>query len=444
MAQGFREQSIVRVLRLRHGCFWRIKKQIKQNQNTLTHEKPHDKGNKMQYVIIGSGVAGTTAAANIRKFDNKGKIIIISDEPYPLYSRIRLPEFLSNAVDDKGLIIKKDTWYIDNRVDLVLNTAVTDIDVPGKKVILSDSTTIKYDRLLIATGGLSFVPPIPGTDKKGVFTLRTLNDAIAIKEFAKKSNNRVILIGGGSLGLEAGNGLRKAGNYISVVEIFPRLLPRQMDPHGAEILRAQLEKTGFRFYLGAKSREISGADTVEALVLDDGTRIDCDMIIISAGVRHNPLLALKLSLPVDKGVIVNNKMETGIPDIYAAGDLVQHNGIFYGIWPAAEKQGEVAGINMAGGNTEYHGTVISNTLKVAGIDICAAGDINAEGLKDSILFKDADNYIYKKMVVQNNTIVGTILYGDIRDRQKIIKAMETRKDISMMRKDLDHWDLEKL
>ncbi len=179
-------------------------------------------------------------------------------------------------------------------------------------------------------------------------------------------------------------------------------------------------------------------------MLEDGTHIDCDMIIISAGVRHNPLLALKLGLPVEKGVIVNDRMETGIPDIYAAGDLVQHNGIFYGIWPAAEKQGEIAGINMAGGNSEYHGTIISNTLKVAGIDICAAGDIDAEGLKDSILFKDADNYIYKKMVVQNNTIVGTILYGDIRDRQKIIKAIETRKDISMIRKDLDHWDLEKL
>lgn len=398
----------------------------------------------MQYVIIGNGVAGTTAAANIRKFDSEGKIIIISDETYPFYSRIRLPELLSGAVDEKGLIIKKDTWYAENRIDLVLNTVVTDIDVPGKRVISSDSSAIKYDRLLIATGGLSFVPPIPGADKKGVFTLRTLNDAIAIKEFSKQSGIRVLLIGGGVLGLEAGNSLRKAGNYISVVEFFPRLLPRQMDPSGAEILKKQLEDTGFRFHLGVKSREITGTEKVEALILDDGTRIDCDMILISAGVRYNPLLALKLGLPVEKGVIVNNKMETGIPDIYAAGDLIQYDGVFYGIWPAAEKQGEVAGINMAGGNSEYLGTIISNTLKVAGIDICAAGDIDAEGQKGSILFKDADNYIYRKMVLQNNTLVGTILYGDIRDRQKIIKAIETRKDVSTIRKDLEHWDLEKL
>ena len=398
----------------------------------------------MQYVIIGNGVAGTTAAANIRKFDSEGKIIIISDETYPFYSRIRLPEFLANDVDDKGLTIKKDSWYIENRIDLVLNNSVTDIDIAGKKIISSDGLTIKYDRLLIATGGLSFVPLISGADKKGVFTLRTLNDAITIKEFAKQSGNRVVLIGGGVLGLEAGNGLRKAGNYITVVEFFPRLLPRQMDPPGAEILRAQLEKMGFKFHLGAKSREITGADTVEALILDDGTRIDCNMIIISAGVRHNSLLAQKLNLPAEKGVIVNNKMETGIPDIYAAGDLIQHNGIYYGIWQAAEKQGEVAGINMAGGDTEYHGTTVSNTLKVAGIDLCAVGDIDAEGRNDAIIFKDTDHYIYKKMVIQNNTIVGTILYNDIKDRQRIIKAIETRKDIGMIRKDLENWDLEQL
>ena len=398
----------------------------------------------MQYVIIGNGVAGTTAAANIRKFGVEGKIIILSDEPYPFYSRIRLPEYLCNDVDEKGLIIRKNTWYEENRIDLFLNTAVTDIDVAGKKVMASDSLTIKYDRLLLATGGVSFVPPIPGADKKGAFTLRTLDDARAIKEFAKQSNNRVVLIGGGVLGLEAGNSLRKAGNFISVVEFFPRLLPRQMDPPCAEILRAQLEKMGFKFFLGAQAREITGMDTAEGLTLEDGKHIDCDMIIISAGAGPNSFLAQKLNLPVEKGVIVNNRMETGIPDIYAAGDLIQHNGIFYGIWLAAEKQGEVAGINMAGGNAEYRGTTISNTLRVAGIDLCAAGDIDAEGRKDSILFKDPDNYIYKKIVVQDNCIVGTILYGDIRDRQKIIKAIETGKDISMLRNDLEHWDLEKL
>jgi nitrite reductase (NADH) large subunit len=397
----------------------------------------------MQYVIIGNGVAGTTAALNIRKFDTEGKIIIISDEPYPFYSRIRLPQFLSNDVDEKGLIIKKESWYEENRIDVILNTRVIDIDASDKKIITSDKLAIKYDRLLIATGSVSSVPPLPGAGKKGVFTLRTLDDAIAIKEFAKKTNH-VVLIGGGVLGLEAGNALRKTGKSVSVVEFFPRLLPRQMDPAGAEVLKAQLEKEGFRFYIGVSSKEIAGGNSVEALILDNGTRIDCDMILISAGIRCNTFLAEKLSLQLGKGVIVNDRMETGIPDVYAAGDAVQHNGIFYGIWPAAEKQGEVAGINMAGGNAEYNGTTISNTLQVTGIDICAAGEIDAEGQKETVVFRDTDNYVYKKLVLDRNRIVGVILYGDVKDRLRIIKAMESGREIGQIRKELESWNLENL
>jgi len=398
----------------------------------------------MKYVVIGNGVAGTAAALNIRKIDSQGTITVISEEPYPFYSRIRLMEFLAGDVDEKGLIIRKNQWYEDNRIELILNTHVSEIDAVKKEVITSSGDKVKYDRLLLGTGANSFIPPIPGAGKKGVFTLRTLKDAIAIRDFAKQKNHRVLIIGGGVLGLEAGNGLRKAGNSITVAEFFPRLLPRQMDPEGAGILKKQMEQMGFRFHLGAKSKEIIGKDRAEGLLLEDGTRIDCDMIIISAGIRHNSVLAQDLGMKIDKGLIVNDRMETGVPDIYAAGDLIQHNGICYGIWPAAEKQGEVAGINMAGGNALYTGTTISNTLKVAGIDLMAAGDIDAEGKKESIVVKDSDNFIYKKIVIQNNIIVGAILYGDIKDRKKILKALENRTDINQLREELKQWDLEKL
>ncbi|MEW6409301.1 MAG: FAD-dependent oxidoreductase [Nitrospirota bacterium] len=397
----------------------------------------------MKYVVIGSGVAGATAAANIRKIDSEGRITIITDEAYPFYSKIRLMEFLSGDIDEKGLMIRKDKWYEENKIEIILNTTVTDIDNEKKEVITFSGERIKYDRLLIATGGISFVPSIPGSDKNGVFTLRTLKDAIAIREYAKKAN-RVLLIGGGVLGLEVGNALRKAGSSITVVEFFPRLLPRQMDPDGAGILKAQMEKMGFKFYLGAKSKEITGDSKVETLILDDGRRIDCDMIIISAGVRPNAVLVQNLGLKVEKGLIVNDRMETELQDIYAAGDLIQHNGIFYGIWPAAEKQGEVAGINMAGGSTVYEGTIISNMLKVVGIDLVAAGDIDAEGKNESIVVKDSDNFIYKKIVIKDNSIIGTILYGDIKERAKIIKAIENKTDISGIKKDLEQWNLEML
>lgn len=397
----------------------------------------------MKYLIIGNGAAGTTAAANIRKIDSEGRITIVTDESYPFYSRIRLIEFLSGDVDEKGLVIRKDKWYEENRIELILNTAVTEIDKDKREVIASSGDRIKYDRLLIATGGISFVPSIPGANKNGVFTLRTLKDAIAIREYAKKAD-RVLLIGGGVLGLEAGNALRKTGNSITVVEFFLRLLPRQMDPDGAEILKAQMEKMGFKFYLGVKSKEIVGSDKAEGLLLEDGRHIDCDMIIISAGIRPNAVLAQKLGLKIEKGLVVNDRMETELPDIYAAGDLIQHKGIFYGIWPASEKQGEVAGINMAGGNAIYEGTTISNMLKVIGIDLVAAGDIDAEGRHESIVVKDINRSIYKKIVISDNSIIGTILYGDIKDSRKILKAIENKTDISGIRNELKQWNLEAL
>jgi nitrite reductase (NADH) large subunit len=397
----------------------------------------------VRYIIIGNGVAGTSAAAHIRKIDSNGQITILSEEAYPFYTKIRLPEFLSGEVDEQKLIIRKSEWYRELKIELLLDTGVSGIDI-DKKTVLTAGGNMAYDRLLLATGGISFVPPIPGADRKGVFTLRTLADAIAIRAFAQPANKRVLLIGGGVLGLEAGNGLRKAGHTITVAEVFPRLLPRQMDHNGASILQSRMEQLGFQFYLGAQSKEIIGNDAAEGLILNDGTCITCDMVIISAGVRPNAVLAKALGLKIEKGVIVNDRMSTGIPDVYAAGDLIQHNAVFYGLWPAAEKQGAIAGINMAGGDAVYHGTTISNRLKVIGINLVAAGDIDADGKKKSIVLKDRDSFIYKKLVLDQNSITGTILYGDITDSRKILNAIKNRTDISGMKKDLEQWNMEKL
>ncbi|MBI4838889.1 MAG: NAD(P)/FAD-dependent oxidoreductase [Nitrospirae bacterium] len=394
----------------------------------------------MNYIIIGSGVAGITAAANIRKIDRNGSITVITDEAYPFYSRIRLIDFLAGGAGEKTLMLKKDEWYIKNRIKLILNSQAADIDNQKKEVLTASGGRLKYDRLLIATGGSSFLPPVPGSDNKGVFTLRTLKDAVSIKDYAKNAKH-TLLIGGGVLGLEAGNALRKTGNSITVVESSSRLLPRQLDSEGAEIFRAQMEKMGFTFYLGAKSKEILGENKAEVLMLEDGRRIECGMIIISAGIRPNAALAQKLGLKIEKGLIVNDRLQTESSDIYAAGDLIQHRGVFYGIWPAAEKQGETAGINMAGGDAVYTGTVMSNTLKIAGIDLVSAGDIDADCQGESVTAKDSKNFIYKKLVLKDNRIIGAILYGDVRDRAKILKAITDKADISGIRTALMQWDL---
>ena len=394
----------------------------------------------MKHLIIGNGVAGTTAALSIRKTDPDAVIEMITDEPHPFYSRIRLPEFLSGETDENSLIIRKPEWYEHNRITLSLSTRAIAID-PAKREVMTSTNTISFDRLLVATGAACFIPPLPGSDKKGVFTLRSMDDAKAIREYAKASGGRVLLIGGGVLGLEAGYGMIKTGCTVTVVEVFPRLLPRQMDQEGAAILQRRMEAMGYAFHLGAKVKEIIGRDMSEALLLEDGSRIACDMIIISAGIRFNLDLVKKLGMTIDRGLVVNDRMETGVPGIYAAGDLIQHNGMCYGIWPAAEKQGEVAGINMAGGTAEYRGTTLSNTLKVAGIDLFSAGDIDADRKKEALVFSDHGKAIYKKLVLDHDLIIGAILLNDIRDRRKVMKAIEEKKDILAIRKQLETWDL---
>jgi len=394
----------------------------------------------MKYLIIGNGVAGTTAAENIRRLDSEGEIIILTDEAVPFYSRIRLIEYLAGEADRQRIVIHKEDWYSRNNIKLVLDTSASSIDKDNKKVMTTAGGVYPFDRLLIATGGISFVPPIPGSDKKGVFTLRTIRDADEIMTYAE-GVKKVILIGGGVLGLEAGNSLRKTGHEVTVVEFFPRLLPRQMDPEGADVLKSQMEGMGFKFYLGARSKEIFGDERTKGLRLEDGTEIEGDLIIISAGVRPQAGLCKGLGLTINKGVVVNDRMETETKDIYAAGDLIEHRGMFYGIWPAAQKQGEVAGMNMAGGSAVYEGTTMSNMLKVVGIDLAAAGDIDAEGKSESVVHKDKDKYIYRKLVIKDNVITGCILYGDISGYQKILRAIGDKKDIGPVRQKLIDWDL---
>ncbi|MBI4763096.1 MAG: NAD(P)/FAD-dependent oxidoreductase [Deltaproteobacteria bacterium] len=397
----------------------------------------------MNYIIIGNGVAGTTAAEHIRKNDPEGTIKIFTEESYSFYSRIRLMEYLAGEVELPKLQIRSNTWYDQNKIQLFLSTRVVDIDVPGKAVLTQSEERHGFDKLLLADGSHSFVPPIPGADKKGVFTLRTIQDAQEIKNYAA-GKTKALLIGGGVLGLEAGNSLRKTGLKISVVEFSSRLLPRQTDQVCAALLQTRLEQMGFSFYLGAASKEIIGENQVQGLLLEDGRRIETDLIIISAGIRPNLEMAQKIKLKIGKGIPVSDHLETEIPGIYAAGDGIEHRGMLYGIWPASEKQGEVAGLNMAGKPTVYSGTTISNLLKVVGIDLLAAGDIDPDHKLESFIDHNPEAKTYRKLVLKENLIVGCLLFGTLEGRKNILRAMEEKRDISAVKDRLSKFDLEAL
>jgi len=382
------------------------------------------------YVIIGNGVAGTTAAENIRKLDGEGLITIVTAEGMPFYWRVRLPEYISGDINEQELLAKKEDWYREKNINLKLQTRVVGGDPKGKVVVTEHGEKISYDRLLIATGSYSFVPPIKGSDKPGVFSLRSIQDARDIAAAAKKTED-VVLIGGGLLGLEAGNALRKLGKRVMVVEFFPRLLPRQLDGEGAKRLQGIMEAMGFSFRLGAKTQEISGDNQVSKVLLEGGEELAAQLVVISAGVRCNMNLAEPLGLETDKGIKVDEHLQTSQPGIYAAGDVAEYKGFPYGIWPAALEQGKIAGINMAGGEARYKGTTMANTLKVVGVDVASAGDIDAEQKRESKVA--TTDKIYKKIVLDENRIIGCIMLGDTKAFNDITKLMSDKRDVSQVK-----------
>jgi nitrite reductase (NADH) large subunit len=378
------------------------------------------------YLIIGNGVAGTTAAENIRLNDTKGEITIVTDEDLPFYYRVRLPDYLGGVVAESELIAKKDAWYDEKKISLQLNTRINGANPDKKHLLTVEGATLAYDRLLLANGSHPFIPPIKGSDTKGVYVVHTLHDVRQISQAAEKISN-VVLVGGGLLGLETANALQKLGKNITVVEFFPRLLPRQLDNEGAARLQHFFENLNFTFKLGAITREITGDKRVKQVVLENGTVLPTEMVIISAGVRPTLDLAKMLGLKTDKGVIVDKFMQTSQRGIYAAGDVIEFEGKTYGIWPAAMEQGKIAGLNISGGKTSYEGTILANTLKVAGIDLATTGEIDAENRYESKIVAYED--IYKKVVIDNGRVIGCIMLGDRKNFNRINKAITSGEDI---------------
>jgi nitrite reductase (NADH) large subunit len=388
-----------------------------------------------RYLIIGNGVAGARAAIKIRERDPEGEIHIFTGEAYPFYYRVRFPEMIAGEVTIKEITIHTKEFYQGKNISLHLEEPIAKVYPERKEAISQPGKTYSYDLLLIATGGNAFVPPLQGNEKKGVFTLRTMKDAIEMKAYSE-GICQAILIGGGLVGLETGGALLKRGIKVAVIEHNPRILPRQMDPEGAQILQAKMESMGFSFFLSGQSEAILGKEKVEGVRLKDGRVVEGQMAIISAGVRPNIQLAKEMGLEIKNGILVNDRLETETESIFAAGDVAEHKGRVYGIWPAAQKQGEIAGINMAGGNEFYGGTVMSNTLKVVGIDLTATGEIDAEGKLECVVRSDREKCSYCKVTFKEDKIVGCILLGETKGKAEILGAIEKEIDVKGLKRSI--------
>jgi len=379
-------------------------------------------------------VAGVTAAqgiANAAAGGAAGEVHVYGSEPHPYYQRPQLWKYLAGEVTQKELYFRPFEWYAARGIHVHPDTRVTVLDPVEHRIQLADGTWEPYDRLLLATGGRSFVPPFEGIDLQGVFALRSLDDALAIKRLADQVSN-VAVIGGGLLGLETARALVAPGRRVSVIEIAPHLLPRQLDVTGAQVLQSRLESMGLTIYTDAATRAIVGNAKATGVLLTTGRTVPAELVILSTGIRSRIELAREAGLETNRGIVVDEQLRTSAPDVYAAGDAAEFQGIVYGIIPAAIEQARAVSRTMVGnGASPYKGTVPSTTLKIVGIDLTCLGDSTADGDEHIILrYSDQASGVYKRLALQDNAIVGVILMGDVNDARWMQRLIDDKRDVS--------------
>lgn len=379
------------------------------------------------YAILGNGAAGFNAAKAIRERDKTGGVYIISNEEYPSYNRPMLTKSLVAGLDAEQIAIQDASWYEENNVVQILGRQVTSIDTEEKEILTEDGAKFKYTKLIYALGSECFIPPITGADKPEVVAIRKLSDTQKVTELLEKTKEAVV-IGGGVLGLEAAWELKKAHCKVTVLELAPRLMGRQLDVGAGEMLKSIGEGQGIAIHTGVQISAIEGEEHVTGVRLGDGTVIPAQLVIVSCGVRSNIQIAKEAGAAVDRAVIVDSHMASSVPDIYACGDCAQYEGINYAIWPQAVEQGKTAGANAAGEELSY--TTVPAALTFHGMNtaLFSIGDNggNPDLVYRTVEFKDMSRKQYEKYYFRNNRLCGVILIGDVSKMGEITEAVERK------------------
>jgi nitrite reductase (NADH) large subunit len=383
-----------------------------------------------RYVIIGGGVAGVTAAQSLRALDPTCEIVLLAEEPYPYYYRPKLWEFLAGKVAQDALFFRPAEWYASQRIDFRLTTPAASIHPAEHQVALGGGERLAYDRLLLATGARPFTPPVPGFERSGVFCLRTLDDAIAIRARAAGRRNAVVL-GGGLLGLETAHALAAGGLAVTVVEVAPHLLPRQVDREGAAVLQKHLEATGLRIVTGTEAAVLTGAADVQGISLKDGVQLAADLVLFSTGIIPRVELARAAGLAVNRGVVVDEHLRTDAEDLFAAGDAAEHNHTVYGLIQPAIEQARAAAEQMAGSaKAVYPGTMSSATLKIVGIDLASLGEATVDDAAYTILRKATAAGEYVRLTLKDGVLVGAIFLGAMHGVMPAKQLIAARKNVA--------------
>ncbi len=372
-------------------------------------------------LILGGGIAGLTAAEEARKCSASAQITLICKETGLPYYRLNLTRFLAGEVSEQDLPVQPDDWFKEQNITLVEGEALQ-IDRSQKQVLLRDGRAFSYDRLVLSNGSHPFVPPIPGATRDGVHTLRTVKDAQQILQ-RLQPGRRCICIGGGLLGLETAGALARRGLQVTVLEGHPWLMPRQLPQAAGELLKGELQKLGIEVLCGVQIEELAGDEHLRTVLLADGRELPADLAVISAGVRPNSCLPRQAELKVKNGLIVDDRMTTSDPHIFAAGDVAEHRGKLYGIWPASYAQGVVAGINAAGGRAEFPGLSLATRIKVLDVDLFSVGQLGLADASYRLVEKTADGS-YCGLVCRDNHLLGAALFGDTSLAGTLKEAIE--------------------
>jgi len=390
----------------------------------------------LRVIIVGNGLAGIISAKTLRELDKKVEIEVFAEEKYHYYPRPNLIEFLAGTIPFERMFAFPQEWYREQNINIHLGKPVTRIFPDSQEIEVAGGKKEKYESLLLANGSFSFIPPFKGTDKKGIFALRTLDDAFELLEYLK-NHQRVVVIGGGLLGLEIARAMKSRGARVDVVEFFDRLLPRQLDIQGASLLKAQVENMGINVHLGLATEEILGQNDVRGLRFKGEREIEMDMAIVAAGVRPNIRLAKEAGLETDRGLVTDDYLQSSNPKIFGAGDVIQHRGRVYGIIPSSFNQARVVASNILGKKEKYEGTVPSNTLKVAGLDLTSVGLVNPEeGTSEEFRKEKKEEGIYKKVVIQKGVVVGAIWMGTKKGVNEINRIISQKINIEKHRTSL--------
>jgi nitrite reductase (NADH) large subunit len=392
---------------------------------------------KEKLVMIGNGMAGVRTLEELLKLaPDRYEITVFGSEPHANYNRILLSPVLAQEKTVDDIVLNDDAWYAGHDITLHKGKRIVRIDRARRQVTAQDGTQAGYDRLLLATGSNPIVLPVPGARLDGVISFRDLDDVQRMLAAARQSRHAVV-IGGGLLGLEAAHGLLKQGMDVTVVHLLDTLMERQLDKPAAALLKRTLEERGLKFLLEHQTEAIVGETRVRALRFTNGNEIPADLVVMAVGIRANVRLAKDAGIYCERGVVVNDTLQTYDPRVYAVGECVQHRGHTYGLVAPLFEQAKICANHLARlGTFRYAGSITSTKLKVTGIDVFSAGNFLDGDASESLVFQDAARGVYKKLVIKNNRITGGVLVGDTVDGTWYFQLMREDTDVSHLRENL--------